>query len=222
MTKKNEEAFLKAFVENLNQNVARENSILNPMVQDAIVFAIQTHEIDQQQKRKGKTIPYIVHPLVVGLILAKAGALDHIIVAGILHDTVEDSIQEKKVTIEIIREKFGPSVADIVDDVTEKRKDRPWEERKKEALEHIKVMEGPSLWVKTADVISNVSEILKDHEVEGEVLFERFNAPKNAVISNYKSVITALLQRWETSLPESENPMTLDLKTLLSDLSHIL
>lgn len=203
------------FVDNLNRNVAREQSVLNAFVRDAVSLAIQTHEIDQKQKRKGKDIPYIVHPLTVGLILAKAGAGDHIIAAGILHDTIEDSVPEKKVTRQMLAERFSPSVADIVDDVTEKNKALSWKNRKLEALKHIKTMDGPSLWVKTADTISNVSELVEDYSKDGDRVFERFNASKSDIITNYRAVIDALINRWGTL---SENDMRLDLRTLADDL----
>ena len=205
-------------VNNLNRNVAREQSMLDPFIRDALRFALETHEIHQKQKRKGKDIPYITHPLTVGLILARAGAWPHIIAGGILHDTIEDSVPEHKVTYELLRERFGPAVADIVRDVTEPDKDLPWVERKQAALEHLKTIEGPSLWVKTADVVSNVSEILDDYKYEGETIFLRFNAPKKDIIANYRAVIEALLARWGE---DSENPMRLDLKTLLQDLKEL-
>ena len=192
--------------------------MLDPFIRDALRFALETHEIHQKQKRKGKDIPYITHPLTVGLILARAGAWPHIIAGGILHDTIEDSVPEHKVTYELLRERFGPAVADIVRDVTEPDKDLPWVERKQAALEHLKTIEGPSLWVKTADVVSNVSEILDDYKYEGETIFLRFNAPKKDIIANYRAVIEALLARWGE---DSENPMRLDLKTLLQDLKEL-
>ncbi len=65
--------------------------ILTPKIRSAIRFAIKTHEVDQKQARKGKDIAYIGHPLTVGLILARAGANEDTIIAGILHDTIEDS-----------------------------------------------------------------------------------------------------------------------------------
>jgi (p)ppGpp synthase/HD superfamily hydrolase len=67
-------------------------------LQKAVRFAIKTHEIHQKQKRKGKDIAYITHPLTVGMLLAKAGMRVEVIMAGILHDTIEDSVDEKKVT----------------------------------------------------------------------------------------------------------------------------
>ncbi len=42
----------------------------------AIRFSIRTHEVFQKQKRKGKDIAYINHPLTVGVILARAGATE--------------------------------------------------------------------------------------------------------------------------------------------------
>jgi len=86
--------------------------IYTQKIQDAIYFSVKTHEVYQKQKRKGKDIPYITHPLVVGLILAKAGASEDVMVAGILHDTIEDSIDEKKVDKEMLSERFGDAVAE--------------------------------------------------------------------------------------------------------------
>jgi (p)ppGpp synthase/HD superfamily hydrolase len=61
-----------------------------------IRFSIKTHEVCQKQTRKGKDIPYITHPLIVGLILARAGAGEEVVIAGILHDTIEDSTPKKE------------------------------------------------------------------------------------------------------------------------------
>lgn len=83
-------------------------------IQHAIRFSIKTHEVYQKQKRKGKDIPYITHPLTVGLILACAGADEDVICAGILHDTIEDSIEERKVDLKMIEDFFGENIAKIV------------------------------------------------------------------------------------------------------------
>jgi len=88
-------------------------------IQKAIKFATKTHEVYQKQKRKGKDIPYITHPLSAGIILAYAGADADVVCAGILHDTVEDSIEEKKVSGEMLEQRFGERVASLVLDVDE-------------------------------------------------------------------------------------------------------
>ena len=181
-------------------------------IQNAIQFSLETHEIHRKQKRKGKDIPYIVHPLQVGLILAKAGCDEDIIAAGILHDTIEDSVEEMKVTKSIIIDEFGSRVADIVASVSDSDKSLSWEERKAQATEHIGHFSNDSVLVKSADVIANATELFADIKEHGESVFERFNAPKERILSNYHNVITALILRWPG------NPLASDLQNIV----HIL
>ncbi len=89
----------------------------------AVEVAVKAH---QKQSRKGTDTPYITHPLAVGIILAKAGCSDDVIIAGILHDTVEDT----PITLDYIGDTFGNKVAGIVKGASEPDKSLPWEERK--------------------------------------------------------------------------------------------
>jgi len=184
-------------------------------IQKAIKFSIKTHDVYQKQKRKGKDISYITHPLTVGIIIARVEADEDLVAAGVLHDTIEDSVPEKKVTREMLEERFGKKVADIVVSVSEMNKDLPWEERKREALEHIKRFNQDSLLVKSADVISNVSEIIDDHARYGDEIFYRFNAPKEKKIEHTLETISVILSKWE------ENPLSDDLNFLASKLRQI-
>ena len=181
----------------------------------AIRFSIKTHEIYQKQKRKGKDIPYITHPFIVGLILARAGVDEDVVIAGILHDTVEDSTPEKKVTLEMLEKRFGTVVADLVKSVTESDKSLSWEERKQEALNHIKTFSHGSLLVKSADVISNSTELIEDYDRHGEDTFARFNAPKERTLGHTLKVVAALLDRW----PDS--PLAKDLRYIAKQLQRI-
>jgi len=190
--------------------------IYTKKIKDAIRFSIKTHEVYQKQKRKGKDIPYITHPITVGLILSRAGADEDVVVAGILHDTIEDSVEEKKPAMpERIEERFGKKVLDLVMSITEKNKELSWEERKKEALKHIKTFSHESLLLKSADVISNASETITDYEKNGEDIFLKFNAPKEKIIENYLKVINTIIERWQ------ENPLNEDLKYLAYGLRSI-
>lgn len=184
-------------------------------IQDAIYFAVKTHEIYDKQKRRGKDVPYITHPLIVGLILAEAGASEDVIVAGILHDTIEDSIPQKKVTKEMLEERFGTQVADLVYAVTEKNLDAGWHERKAAALEDIKAFSHDALLVKSADVISNTTEMLGDHGRDGEVIFDNFFASKQETLAHAMRVIVAILGAWP------ENPLRADLETLIENVEAI-
>jgi len=99
--------------------------------------------------------------------------------------------------------------------VTEQRKDLEWEKRKREALAHIKTFSHDSLLVKSADVISNVSEILEDYRKEGPKTFRRFNAPKEKVVRHYMETMKTILDRWRN------NPLADDLNMLITPFQEI-
>lgn len=162
--------------------------VFTPRIREAIGFAVQTHEVEQKQKRKGKDVPYIAHPFTVGLNLALAKAIEDVIIAGISHDTIEDSLDENKATLETLVERFGKNVADIVMDLREQKKVLPWEERKREATRKIRTFSHDTLPVKSADLISNASEILEDCENDGESVFDRSNAPVAELMIRWSEV----------------------------------
>lgn len=163
-----------------------------PNIQRAIKFAIKVHHIDQNQKRKGKEDPYIMHPLSIALILARANASEDIIVAGILHDTIEDCKPQGSVTEEIIEKEFGHHVSQMVNDVTEQDKSLSWIERKKNALEHVKNMSEDSVMVKSADVLHNLTDQIEDYKELGDEMFERFNASREQQLARYQSLLIEL------------------------------
>lgn len=181
-------------------------------IQQAITLAIQTHEVNRQQKRKGKDIPYITHPLTVGLLLARTGADDDVICAGLLHDTIEDSKAEHKISVQDIKEQFGDTVAQMVADVTEQDKSLPWEERKRLAKEQIKDFSHDSLLVKSADIVANLKELIADYKLEGDQIFDRFNGPKDKFIKNQIETIEEILMQWP------QNPLANDLKSVAEEL----
>lgn len=184
-----------------------KDNIFTPFLRRSVAFAVQVHEIDSKQKRKGKDVPYLIHPLTVGLILAKGGASEAVVAAGILHDTIEDSVPEHKVTRQMIEERFGPEVAMLVVSVTEDDKGLPREERKRLAIEHIRTYSENSLLLKSADTIANVFELSDDYAREGDATFLRFGVPKEQVVGGYRRIISALLKRW------GGNPFAADLES---------
>ena len=80
------------------------------MIEKAYKFAEEAHR--GQKRRSGE--PYIIHPLRVAYILADFELDIETIVAGILHDTIEDT----NYTYNDVAHEFSPEIADLVDGVT--------------------------------------------------------------------------------------------------------
>jgi guanosine-3',5'-bis(diphosphate) 3'-pyrophosphohydrolase len=121
---------------------------------EAASFAAKRHT---GQKRKGSDgEPYINHPLEVANLLANVGKVDDfdILIAAILHDTVEDV----GVTKEEIIERFGPEVAGYVLEVTDD-KSLPKEKRKQLQVEHAPYLSHGAKQIKLADKISNITDV---------------------------------------------------------------
>ncbi|EIM03360.1 Guanosine polyphosphate pyrophosphohydrolase/synthetase [Rhodanobacter denitrificans] len=91
------------------------------------------------QCRKGSNIPYLYHLLGVASLVIEFGGNEDQVIAGLLHDTIEDGGAEHEATI---RAQFGDAVANIVKDCTDgtaegkashtdaEAKRRDWIERK--------------------------------------------------------------------------------------------
>lgn len=83
---------------------------MNARRKKAVELATRAHE--GQRRKTGE--PYIIHPIAVMEILEEWGMDEDTVIAGVLHDTVEDTA----VTLEEIRVEFGETVAFLVDGVT--------------------------------------------------------------------------------------------------------
>ena len=80
------------------------------IIHKAYLYAQTAHE--NQRRKSGE--PYIIHPLAVACILAHQKMPIDVIIAGLLHDVIEDT----DISLEEIRMNFNEDVANIVDGVT--------------------------------------------------------------------------------------------------------
>ena len=158
------------------------------MIFRALEFAAKAH---RGQYRKGTKIPYLIHPLGVAKILIELGFDETVVVAGVLHDTVEDT----KTQIEDIRREFGDDVAEIVKGASEPDKTKPWKDRKEHTIEYLITAPRDVLVVMCADKIDNARTTGEDIECEGESVWQRFNRPKKDQEWYYKSILKILKSR---------------------------
>lgn len=125
------------------------------------------------------------------------------IVAGILHDVLEDTDTTQK---EIL-DSFGQEVLDIVICESED-KSKTWRERKQATLDHLQASSLETKLVCCADKLSNIRSMYCDLQQVGEVLWKRFNATKEQIHWYYSGIVEAL-QGLE------EYPMYTELKALV-------
>lgn len=167
------------------------NQPLGQVVFEAIEFAARAHS---GQLRKGTRLPYIIHPLAVARILIEHERPDPIVVAGILHDTIEDT----PVTRAEIEARFGLEVADLVVAVSEPDKSLPWEERKRGTLETIRSGPEPVVWIELADKFDNARSLAADYARLGDAIWERFRRPMAEQRWYYLALKDALGDRMRT------------------------
>jgi len=155
---------------------------------DAIEFATHAHS---GQYRKATRIPYIIHPLNVVKLLIESDCPEVVVIAGALHDTVEDTA----VTAGEIRARYGNDVADLVDAVTEPPRAAPWEDRKREILVRLATAPPPVLLVEAADKLDNLHSIQADYARQGDAVWDRFNRPRPYQHWHYASLAQVFMQR---------------------------
>lgn len=182
--------------------------IYTSKIQKALNFSIRAHK---GQKRMITKAPYVTHPFAVALILARISAGEDVIVAGLLHDTIEDC----GVTREEIESEFGSKVAGIVDDLTEDDSNLPWDDRKKLMLEKARCMEKDSILVKSADVLHNITDLMYSYALEGEKIFDKFSASKGGMVNRYEKLISTFEGVWK------ENPLLPDVRDNLQKLKEL-
>lgn len=157
------------------------------MIDQAIIFATKAHE---GQRRKVTNSPFILHPLAVGCLLADAGESEAVIVAGILHDTVEDT----EVTLAQIKETFGEVVANYVDGCSE-NKALSWEERKQATIDALAEASREVCLVTCADKIHNLQGSIDGIQEQGKDFFASFNRGYASQKWYYESIRDVLLRR---------------------------
>jgi len=120
-------------------------------------FAARVHTTHKRKGAGGE--PYVNHVLEVAGILAANGAPIEAVIAGLLHDTVEDSDKDPDpITHERLVAEFGETVAAIVAEATDD-KSLPKEVRKALQIRHAPSRTDAAKQLKLADKISNLRAI---------------------------------------------------------------
>ena len=168
-------------------------------INHALAFAAKHHD---RQVRKGTKLPYLTHPANVAVILTRYGSSNETVVAGILHDVIEDCVRDgytREMLEQRIGDKFGPKVLETVLAVTYRKHDDDGvelssEDRKADYLERLSEANEEARWVCAADKVHNASSIVSDlrRTVDPETVWSRFGGGKTATARWYREVYERL------------------------------
>lgn len=153
-------------------------------------------EMHATQKRKGTDAPYVTHLENVGRLLSTAGCNTDTVVAGILHDIVEDT----PTTFDEVQQRFGKQVMELVAAASEQDKSLSWKQRKEIYLRMLENAPVAQLFVPCADKLDNISFLLIMLRERGREYLSNFNAPECELAWFYLSAAEIFATRLKKSV----------------------
>ena len=166
---------------------------MSERLDEAIHFATTAHA---GQMRKMANTPYILHPMEVAAIAATMTTDEDVMIAGLLHDTIEDTNADPR----DIKRIFGARVSALVQSETEdKLSERPpsetWMQRKEESLlmlSHTHDIGVKMLWL--SDKLSNIRSFYREHLKHGDAIWQGLNQKDPAMHAWYYRTIAENLK----------------------------
>jgi (p)ppGpp synthase/HD superfamily hydrolase len=168
-------------------------------INHALAFAAKHHD---RQVRKGTRLPYLTHPANVAIILTRYGQDDDTVVAGILHDVIEDCVRENYTRVMLeqrMGDKFGTSALDTVLSVTQRPvddagNDLSSDEKRDDYLQRLASASERARWVCAADRLHHACTLLADLQrtIDPDTIWGRFVAGKPGTVRWYRRVFDRL------------------------------
>ncbi len=174
---------------------------------DALAFAATTF---RHVTRKDGGTPYLWHLLAVASMVGEAGGDEDQVIAGVLHDYLEDIDGGSSA---ILVSRYGRRVASLVEilsDATTRPKP-PWRERKERHIARLRSAPPEAKLIAVCDKLHNARATLRDLRALGPVVWDRFSAPRDETLWYYRSMAEALA----TGFP---HPLVDELQSLVRDL----
>lgn len=169
-----------------------------PKTERALYTAASMHE---GQYRKGpRKLPYIVHPVAVASIVSRHIDDEDIVAAGLLHDTLEDTVYTK----EAMEAEFGERVAAIVLGVTIPEplegESGAWAESRVRYLDNLAGAPDESALVAAADKMHNFSAALLGYHEDPEAFRRDFGGRESERIEMYGRIVEHVRERVPAAL----------------------
>ncbi|MFA6553786.1 MAG: HD domain-containing protein [Patescibacteria group bacterium] len=151
-----------------------------------------SHMHRHQKYNSDNDTPFIAHPFFVASVLQEYGFDEDTVIAGLLHDAVEDT----DMTLEEVRVQFGASVARLVEEVTFDQT-KAWADRQHEAQVRLQTVSAEAKAIKTADFLHHL--ILCNDQLDQGSATVNQHEPQE-YIWKYSELIAAVGTGWSHPL----------------------
>lgn len=179
--------------------------MIKKIIFDAYEYATEKHK---GQMRKNSNLEYITHPKYVARIVEQLTDNPNMVAAAFLHDVLEDT----DATFIDLRDRFGIEVADLVNELTNKKEERGTMKKKDYILQKMSLMSPDALTIKLSDRLHNVLFLERDCTDVEEFSFIKY------YYKNTRFIIDNLIERRE----EEGNELTKVHQVLIDRINAVL
>lgn len=167
-------------------------------IHQAFDLAAVAHN-SQLRKDPDLSIPYFSHLAGVAYILARYGFGENVVIAGVLHDIIEDVIMKGKTEYEaVVKQQFGEDVYQLVDWVSQVKNDNngnkiSWEIRVTAYTDRIENAPAEAKAISCADKIHNIQSLVMAMDRGADVSLK---AGPDRQVEKFESLHIALSSNW--------------------------
>lgn len=174
--------------------------------------------LHKDQVRKGSVpIPYVSHLCAVALIINDYSDNEDVLIAGLLHDTLEDT----DYTAEELQDDFGGKVREIVEAVSEPRTDEfnklSWRDQKQFYAKMLRKASQEALIVAAADKIHNMRAIVEEYYDDHVRFMADFKGSLEDRVMMYQDISNAINRNLKNDIIHEFNHVFEEYKNFVID-----
>jgi len=171
-----------------------DTHMYSPRVELAITTVLEAHGLNRRKAGRGFQTS---HALSVALIVTDYGFDEDTVIAGLLHDTLEDTDLDP----DVIEDRFGALVLEMVRDVSEPPRSRAWRDRKLQYIEQLRRSPRPGTRaVAAADKIHNLSKMAHGLREQGIAFIRPFTASIEDMVWYHETVLETIGVDWHHAI----------------------
>ncbi len=170
--------------------------------------------LHQGQVRKGEAhLPYITHVFAVAMIVADYSAEENVIIAALLHDTLEDT----GYTAEELEEDFGKEVKELVETVSEHDDGQSWLANRRQYVKQVKKGLLEAVIIAAADKIHNMRSLVDEYYNDHARYMKDFGQQLEERVLVYQDLSNVINSRLKSDIVHEFNHVFSEYKNFIAD-----